>query len=142
HQQRERLARLRGAKLPATSPSARSIEHVQRNPACTALRTITMAGASPADVMSTVLQVPPREGQSPFAITTGLAFERHLADKGAAALFTLYRQKGRLGMGDARLVDLSLRAAPSSAAAKVRHKVLTRTLLRMKFQSDPQAPHL
>jgi hypothetical protein len=40
------------------------------------------------------------------------------------------------------LVDLSLQAAPSSPAAKVRHKVLTRTLLQMKLQSDPQAPHL
>jgi hypothetical protein len=141
--ERGRLERLRGDKLPKdVGPGARGIEHVARNPRCVLLRAVTMAGASPARVMTNVIMSPAREGQSPFAIAQGVRFEQSLLANGAAELFTLYRSAGRLTAQDVRVLNIAEQVPGSSPAALLRRKILTRRAVRMKLEGDPLAPNL
>src|SRR5262245_29344467 len=98
-----RLARLRGT-LPSEEPGARAIERVARNPACRRLRALTMVGVTPATAAARLYGEAAREGQSPFALTTGNRFERELFADGAAKLLTLYREAGQLAADETRVV--------------------------------------
>jgi hypothetical protein len=137
----QRLSRLRGQQ-PAEEPGARGIERVARNPECLRLRAITIAGMTPAKVANRVLGLPDREGQSPFALTMGQRFERRLIEHGAANLFALYRERGLLGIEEAKIVALDQLAAGSTLRARRQRESETTRLLVAKLRGDPLAPNL
>jgi hypothetical protein len=45
-------------------------------------------------------------GQSPFAFSRGLAFERSLAERGYGAILEILRDRMGFGIGDARIANL------------------------------------
>jgi hypothetical protein len=136
-----RQARLRGA-LAAEQLGSRGLEHMARNPSCGLLKGLTVAGVSPATVVEAVYGDPPREGQSPFALTAGNRFETQLFDSGAARLLELYRTRSRLGVTECRVVSVPDAAPGTTAAAMARRQTLTARLLRQKLDGDPTAPNL
>jgi hypothetical protein len=113
-----------------------------RNPACSLLKSLTMAGVSPARVMSAVYGEPSREGQSPFALGVGNQFEAGLFESGAARLLELYQTAGRLPLADCRVVDVPRLAPGTSRAAMERRHTLSDQLLWRKLAGDPSAPNL
>jgi hypothetical protein len=136
-----RLARLRG-RLPAESPGARGLERLARNPACTRLQALTLAGITPATASAEVYGQPAPEGQSPFALGAGNRFEQQLFDADAARLIALYQEAGRLGPGDMRVVMLDRVVPGKNRAAMDRRRELTRDLLRRKLAEAPEAPNV
>jgi hypothetical protein len=132
-----RLAALRG-RLPAKGPGARGIEHTARNPECARLWLLTLAPIDPATAVREVYGEDPREGQSLFAIQTGLRFERQLFADGAKRLLDAYRVAGRLADGDATVVDMKA-LAPVDLA---RRRALTLELLARRLRDAPDAPVL
>lgn len=135
-----RIQKLRGS-LEGKEPGARGIERVARNPGCLRLRAITIAGITPG-VAVRVLGLPEREGQSPFALTLGNAFERRMFQDGAAEVFTLYRNTGRLGVSESKVIDIEDFAPGGSPSARRRRERESRRLLRAKLARDPAAPNL
>ena len=115
-----RQARLRGA-LTAEQLGSRGLEHMARNPSCGLLKGLTIAGVSPATVVEAIYGDPPREGQSPFALTAGNRFETQLFDSGAARLLELYRTRGRLGVTETSPVWTPLTRRLSSCMVDVLH---------------------
>ena len=87
-----RLARLRGS-LQADEPGARGFERVARNPECTRLRALTIAGIDSATAAVKVYGEPAREGQSPFALAIGNRFDRAMADNGAANCWSCSKRR-------------------------------------------------
>lgn len=136
-----RVARLRGAR-DAEEPGARGIERVARNPECLRLRAVTIAGITPATAAHQILGMPDREGQSPFALTLGQRFERRLVENGAANLLTLYRDRGRLTVADAKIVNVEDLAPGPSLRARRRRESETRRLLEAKLRGNRDAPNL
>jgi len=113
-----------------------------RNPACGLLKSLTMAGVSPARVVSAVYGEPSREGQSPFALGVGNQFEAGLFESGAARLLDLYRTAGRLQLAECRVADVPGLAPGTSQAAMERRHTVSDQLLRRKLAGDPAAPNL
>ena len=134
------LTRLRGAHEPE-EPGARGIERVARNPDCLRLRSLTIAGFTPASAAK-IVGVAPNEGQSPFALTMGQRFEKHMLENGAANLFALYRDKNLLSVHEAKIVAVDDLAPGSSPKALRRREQETRRLLQAKQQGDPKAANL
>ncbi len=64
---RARLEHLRGY-LKAEEPGSRGLERVARNPGCSLLRALTIAGITPATAVEKVFGEIPEEGQSPIAL--------------------------------------------------------------------------
>jgi hypothetical protein len=137
----DRQTRLRGS-LDAEQLGARGLERMARNPACGLLKSLTMAGVSPAAIVSVVYGEPGREGQSPFAIGAGNQFEAGLFESGAARLLDLYRAQGRLSVTECRVADVPSLAPGTSRAAMDRRHTLSDQLLRRKLAGDPNAPNL
>src|SRR6266478_370962 len=99
----QRLERLRGS-LSAEEPGARGIERIARNPECTRLRALTIAGITPKTAAESVYGEKTQQGQSPFALAIGNSFERSLIKDGAAALLKLLRDAGRLTISECKVV--------------------------------------
>jgi hypothetical protein len=137
----ETATRLRGT-IPSRGPGACGLERMARNPACRRLRALTMVGTTPAEAMRSVYGEDPREGQSPFAIARGNAFEAGLFAHGAARLLALYREHGRLAVDDGMVVNIPDRAPGASPAAMARRRSLTLDCLERKLAGDRTAPHL
>jgi hypothetical protein len=138
---RDRVARARGS-LSLRGLRARGLEAAARNPSCRRLQILTLTGVTPAVALAEIYGDRPEEGQSPFAIGTGNRFERELFDQGAARLIRVYREQGRLGDGEDRVVDVARRILGSRPADFTRRRELTRDFLRFKLLGDPAAPHL
>lgn len=137
----KRLSRLRG-NLPAEEPGARGLERVARNPDCTRLRALTIAGITPASAAVAIYGEPAREGQSPFALAIGNRFETFLMQDGAANLLNLYREEGRLTVAECKVVvvpDLAPGTTPTSMA---RRRTETERLFKLKLRGSPKAPNL
>jgi hypothetical protein len=135
-----RVQQLRGA-LAGEEPGARGIERVARNPGCLRLRAVTIAGITPATAAK-LLGLEDREGQSPFALSLGQQFERRMLQNGAAEVLTLYRNSGRLGVTESKVVNLDELASGPSLKARRRRESETLRLLRAKIAGDPAAPNL
>jgi len=136
-----RVSRLRGSR-EAEEPGARGIERVARNPECLRLRAVTIAGITPATAATAILGMPDREGQSPFALTLGQRFERRLIENGAANLLSLYRDRGRLTVTDAKIVNVDDLAPGSALRARRQRETETRRILQAKLHGDPSAPNV
>lgn len=137
----ERLERLRG-KLKPEEPGARGLEKVARNPECTRLKALTIAGISPLTAATKIYGEPAREGQSPFALAIGLSFEKRLYANGAAALLELYRAAGRLSPDECKVVIIPDHAPGKSPGDMARRRAETLRLLKLKLAGDPNAPNL
>lgn len=137
----QRLARLRG-NLPQEEPGARGIERIARNPECTRLRALTIAGISPKTAAESVYGEPTQKGQSPFALAIGNAFEQGLIKEGAAALLKLLRDAGRLTTAECKVVIIPDLVPGVGATVVARRHAETLRLLRLKASGDPSAPNL
>jgi hypothetical protein len=140
-----RLARLRGS-LQAEEPGARGFERVARNPDCTRLRALTIAGIDPATAAVQVYREPAREGQSPFALAIGNRFDRTLSEHGAAELLELYRKEGRLTTAECKVAIIP-ELAPIGSRRDMRHvmavrQTITERLLEQKLRRDSKAPNI
>lgn len=124
-----RLARLRG-RLAPESPGARGLERLARNPSCTRLQALTLAGITPGTAMKEVYGTPAPEGQSPFALGVGNRFEQQLFEQEGARLVTLYREAGRLGAQEGSVVLLDRLVPGTSRAVMGRRRALTLEFLR------------
>src|SRR5262249_54049589 len=80
-------------------------------------------------------------GQSPFAFSRGLAFERMIADHGYAATLDLLRTRMGFSVADARIINL-LSAYPKNALGMGLRADQTRVLVRQLVSGDPSAPNL
>jgi hypothetical protein len=136
-----RLNRLRGS-LPAEEPGARGIERVARNPDCTRLRALTIAGITPATAAVQIYGEPAREGQSPFALAIGNRFENVLMANGGAALLTRYRDNGRLTVRECKVVVVPDLAPGTTPVSMARRRAETDRLFRLKLQQSSKAPNL
>lgn len=136
-----RQTRLRGG-LAGEQLGARGLEHMARNPSCSLLKALTIAGLSPATVVRDVYEDPPREGQSPFALAAGNRFERQLFESGAARLLDMYRTGGRLALRECRVVSVPDSAPGTTPAAMARRQSLTTRLVRQKLARDPGSPNI
>lgn len=137
----DRVARMRGS-LPAGGLGARGIEGAARNPACGRLQVLTLSGVRPARALAGTYGEPAKEGQSPFAIGRGNRFEAQLFANQAERLLELYREKGRLGPGKSRVVNVAEIVPGTKPADRARRREVTRELLRRKLAGDPTAPQI
>jgi hypothetical protein len=137
----DRQAQLRG-ELKAEQLGARGLERMARNPACGLLKALTVAGVSPATVVTDVYKEASREGQSPFALNAGNQFEEGLFESGAARLLNLYRTSGRLGLTECKVVSVPDLAPGATRAAMDRRQTVSTRLLSMKLAGDPAAPNI
>lgn len=140
-----RLARLRGS-LPADEPGARGFERVARNPDCTRLRALTIAGIDSATAAVKVYGEPAREGQSPFALAIGNRFDQRMSDNGAAELLELYRREGRLSTAECKVAIIP-ELSPIGACRDLKHvmavrQTMSQRLLEQKLNRDPKAPNI
>ena len=137
----QRLERLRGV-IPAEEPGSRGIERVARNPECTRLRALTIAGITPKTAAEQIYGEPVREGQSPFALSIGNSFESSLIANGAAALLKLLREAGRLTTTECKVVVMPDLVTGVGRAAVAQRHAETLRFLRLKANGDPAAPNL
>jgi hypothetical protein len=137
----QRLERLRGS-LPAEEPGARGIERIARNPECTRLRALTIAGITPKTAAESVYGEKTQQGQSPFALAIGNSFERALIKDGAAALLKLLRDAGRLTIAECKVVVMPDLVPGVGAAVVARRNAETLRLLRLKASGNSSAPNL
>ncbi|WP_052433416.1 hypothetical protein [Streptacidiphilus carbonis] len=148
-----RLAGLRG-DAPQRSLDARALAALAANPGCGRRAVLDAAGVDKAD-LATRLGNPAPFGQSPFAISRGLGFERKVKADGCTVLLDLLRKELRLPedsapvefaelVGDPKLPAgrvASARAALAAAAARPGvWTVLDQPLLRLEVAGS--AAHL
>lgn len=117
-----RLAQLRGAAVQQKY-SARKITALTANPGCSR-RTVLDAAGIDKEALARRLGNPAPFGQSPFAITRGIAFEQQLKANGHAQLFTLLRAELDAPVEHAAVQDLNVVAGNPDLrlrAAETRH---------------------
>jgi hypothetical protein len=137
----QRLERLRGS-LSAEEPGARGIERIARNPECTRLRALTIAGITPKTAVERIYGEQTQQGQSPFALAIGNAFEHGLIKYGAAALLKLLREAGRLTTRECKVVVIPDLVPGVGAGVAARRNAESTRLLLLKASGDPTAPNL
>ncbi|MCG6493920.1 hypothetical protein [Kitasatospora sp. A2-31] len=123
----DRLARLRGP-LPPKPYDARKITALTTNPGCDRRAVLDAAGVDKA-ALARRMGFDPRFGQSPFAITRGLAFEELVKRDGHAELFRLLRQQTGAPVAEAAVTDLN--DVGGNASLAVRQKESARLIERM-----------
>jgi hypothetical protein len=101
-----RLDALRGPVSPR-SHDARTIAALTVNPGCSRRAVLDAAGVDKRK-LSERIGFPARYGQSPFAITRGLAFEKQVKTDGCAALVELLRSSLGLEVPKHEYVDLGV----------------------------------
>lgn len=113
-----RLDALRGP-VPPRSHDARTIAALTVNPGCSRRAVLDAAGVDKRKLAERI-GFPARYGQSPFAITRGLAFEKQVKAEGCAALMELLRAEPLcFDVPEHEYVDLGVEpvASPGQAAA-------------------------
>lgn len=135
-----RLARLRGG-IEAVEVGARGIESVARNPTCTRLRAIVIAGLTPSEVIKSVFNAAP-DAMSPFAMVMTQAFQRRLLGNGGSSLLTAYRDKGLLAQAEVKITSVEDMAPGDTPLARIRRASETQRLIDLKHSGDPRAPNL
>jgi len=99
-----RLDALRGP-VPPRSHDARTIAALTVNPGCSRRAVLDAAGVDKRKLAERI-GFPARYGQSPFAITRGLAFEKQVKADGCAALMELLRSSLGFTVPEHEYVDL------------------------------------
>ncbi|HEX4789693.1 MAG TPA: hypothetical protein VH372_14585, partial [Actinospica sp.] len=101
-----RLDALRGP-VPPRSHDARTIAALTVNPGCSRRAVLDAAGVDKRK-LSERIGFPARYGQSPFAITRGIAFEKQVKTDGCAALLELLRTSLGFEVPEHEYVDLGV----------------------------------
>ena len=109
-----RLDALRGP-VPPRSHDARTIAALTVNPGCSRRAVLDAAGVDKRKLAERI-GFPARYGQSPFAITRGLAFEKQVKAEGCVALIELLRSE--LGFEVPELEYLDLGVDPEAGGAR------------------------
>lgn len=104
-----RLEALRGPVQPR-SHDARTIAALTVNPGCSRRAVLDAAGVDKRKLAERI-GFPARYGQSPFAITRGLAFEKQVKAEGCAALLELLRSELGFEVPEHEYVDLGVEPA-------------------------------
>lgn len=112
-----RLAGLRG-DAPQRSLDARALAALAANPGCGRRAVLDAAGVDKAD-LATRLGNPAPFGQSPFAISRGLGFERRVKADGCTVLLDLLREQLRLPEDGAPVELAELVSDPKLPASRV-----------------------
>jgi hypothetical protein len=124
-----RLDALRGPVAPR-SHDARTIAALTVNPGCSRRAVLDAAGVDKRK-LSERIGFPARYGQSPFAITRGIAFEKQVKADGCAALLGLLRSALGFDVPEHEYVDLGVdpdaAEAPGGGAAMDRAARYERT---------------
>jgi hypothetical protein len=108
-----RLDALRGP-VPPRSHDARTIAALTVNPGCSRRAVLDAAGVDKRK-LSERIGFPARYGQSPFAITRGIAFEKQVKANGCAALLELLRGEPlRFDVPEHEYVDLGVESDPAT----------------------------
>lgn len=110
-----RLDALRGP-VPPRSHDARTIAALTVNPGCSRRAVLDAAGVDKRRLAERV-GAPARFGQSPFAITRGLMFEKQIKADGCAQLLDLLRTELGFDVPEHEYVDLGAEPAADAAAA-------------------------
>lgn len=110
-----RLDALRGP-VPARSHDARTIAALTVNPGCSRRAILDAAGVDKRRLAERV-GAPARFGQSPFAITRGLMFEKQVKADGCAPLLDLLRTELGFDVPEHEYVDLGAEPASAPGAA-------------------------
>jgi len=140
-----RLDALRGPVLPR-SHDARTIAALTVNPGCSRRAVLDAAGVDKRK-LSERIGFPARYGQSPFAITRGIAFEKQVKAEGCAALLELLRAEP-LGFDvpEHEYVDLGVEpeadpAAPASVDRATRYEWTKKMFARVIAGEPVLADH-
>jgi hypothetical protein len=134
------LEAIRGS-LPAEGPGARGLERMARNSRCNRLEVLTLAGVRPAAAAKKIYGESAEEGQSPFAISRGNRFEKHLLDEDAKVLVELYQKEGRLPE-TVRVADLSRLCPGTKPEVMEQRRHETLRLIREALSGQAGAPQL
>jgi hypothetical protein len=126
---------LRGTLLQK-GPGARGIEHAARNPQCTRLTALLLAGVRPNIAMKEVFGEEPQEALSPFAFAIGNQVERAFLKDDAVLLRDLYQKANRLNGSGFRVATITEANGGASALQQ------TQNFLQQKLSGDPEAPNL
>ena len=119
-----RLDDVRGP-VPPLAHNARTIAALTTNPGCARRAVMDAAGVDKRAVAARVGYAPPY-GQSPFAITRGLAFEAQVKANGCAELLRMLREALKLSIPEVAYHDLN--EAGGNAGQDVRHALARRVL--------------
>jgi hypothetical protein len=109
-----RLDALRGP-VPPRSHDARTIAALTVNPGCSRRAVLDAAGVDKRKLAERI-GFPARYGQSPFAITRGLAFEKQVKAEGCLALIELLRTELGFDVPEHEYVDLGVDPETDGAA--------------------------
>ena len=112
-----RLDALRGP-VPPRSHDARTIAALTVNPGCSRRAVLDAAGVDKRKLAERI-GFPARYGQSPFAITRGLAFEKQVKADGCAALMELLRSSLGFSVPEHEYVDLGAEPTADPTAGPV-----------------------
>jgi hypothetical protein len=134
-----RLAAIR-ASAPSRSPTVRALTAYAEHSECN-LATLGFAASVDFDRLLAGTQYEAPFGQSPFAFSRGLAFERIVADRGYAKTLELLRTKMGFAVEDARIVNLREIYPKNRAGMRLRAND-TRALIRQLITGDTSAPNL
>ena len=134
-----RLAAIR-ASAPSRSPTVRALTAYAEHSECN-LATLGFAASVDFDRLLAGTQYEAPFGQSPFAFSRGLAFERIIAKHGYASTLELLRTTMGFAVDDARIVNLRDTYPKNRAGMRLRAND-TRILIRQLIAGDPSAPNL
>ena len=110
-----RLDALRGP-VPPRSHDARTIAALTVNPGCSRRALLDAAGVDKRELAERI-GFPARYGQSPFAITRGIAFEKQVKADGCTALLALLRSELGFEVPEHEYVDLGVDPESETAGA-------------------------
>jgi hypothetical protein len=127
-----RLDALRGS-APPLNHTARTVAALTVNPGCARRAVMDAAGADKTEIAAHV-GFPSAFGQSPFAITRGVAFEAQVKANGCAELLRLLREE--LGLPVPEVAYIPLDSVGDNAGRNVRHRSTRAELLRAAREGD------
>jgi len=134
-----KLAAIR-ASAPARSPTVRVLAAYAEHSDCN-LATLGFAAGVDFDRLLVGTQYEAPFGQSPFAFSRGVAFERMIAKHGYALTLELLREKMDFAVDDAKIINLRQAYQKNKQGMQMRAND-TRTLIRQLINGSPTAPNL
>ena len=134
-----RLDAIRG-NARRRSPTVRALAAYASHADCN-LATLGFAAGIDFDQLLVGTRYEAQFGQSPFAFSRGLAFERMIAEHGYAATLDLLRTRMGFSVSDARIINLRS-AYPKNALGMGLRAEQTRLLVRQLVTGHPSAPNL
>ena len=134
-----RLAAIR-ASAPLRSPTVRALSAYAEHSECN-LAALGFAASVDFDRLLAGTQYEAPFGQSPFAFSRGLVFERIIADRGYASTLELLRTTMGFAVEDARIVNLRNIYPKNKSGMRLRAND-TRTLIRQLITGDDAPPKL